>query len=56
VTNQYTYSIIYSQQDEYRLRQASSESNTEYIVMERDVNDLLECERDEAQRMMRELL
>jgi hypothetical protein len=56
LTDPYTYSTIYSQQDEYRLRQASSESNTEYIVMERDVNDLLECERDEAQKMMRELL
>jgi len=56
LTDSYTYSTIYSQEDEYRLRQASSESNTEYIVMERDVNDLLECERDEAQKMMRELL
>jgi len=56
VTDSYTYSTIYSQEEEYRLRQASGEGASEYIVMERDVNDLLECERDGAQRMMGELL
>lgn len=56
MTDSYTYSTIYSQEEEYRLRQASSEGASEYIVMERDVNDLLECERDGAQRMMGELL
>lgn len=56
MTDSYTYSTIYSQEDEYRLRQASSEGASEYIVMERDVCDLLECERDEAQKMMEELL
>jgi len=56
MTDSYTYSTIYSQEDEYRLRQESSEGASEYIVMERDVCDLLECERDEAQRMIGELL
>lgn len=51
---EFRYSTVYSMDGEYELRQASSESASEFIVMERSINDLLECERDEAQLMLAE--
>jgi hypothetical protein len=49
------YTTIYSMDDEYKVRQASCESASEYIIMERSIDELLECERDEAQLLLAEV-
>lgn len=48
---EYSYTELYSDSEDVYLRQVSAESTTEYITMERSVDDILECERDPVQQM-----
>jgi|APHM01.1.fsa_nt_gi hypothetical protein len=48
---EYSYYELYSDSENVYLRQETVESTTEYITMERSVNDVLECERDAVQEM-----
>lgn len=48
---EYRYIQLYSDSGGEYLRQVSSESTTEFIEMERSVEDILECERDSVQLM-----
>jgi hypothetical protein len=53
----YRYSHVYSTEDNgYRFRQAVSEGSSEFLVMERSVDELLECERDRVQVLLGDVL
>lgn len=49
------YTALYSMGDDYTLRQYTEEAEEEYIMMERSVEDILECERDAIQQMYEDL-